>query len=285
MLNPIEKKMPQKTPRIYVLLTCFNRKDMTVRAIQTLSKDAEGVALTFVVTDDNSTDGTSEALKALPQNIKIIAGSGNLFWNKGMRVSMRYAMKHKDDFDYVMLINDDVKFYAGVPRMLLSQMRKRDAKIIVGATTDPDGKLTYGGVKKKSPFFAKFENMPPREIPSYADTFNCNCVMMTKDAFLEGGLLDSHYIHSMGDFDYGFSFRKKGFFILNAETYVGICNGNDTKGSWRDPSISRIKRIKLKEGPKGLPWKDWFYFVKKNYSLPAAIYHSITPYIRILIGR
>ena len=285
MEEKITKKMPSQAPRIYVLLTCFNRREKTVAAITSLAKDAGNVKLTFVVTDDHSTDKTAEALKELPYDIRIIPGSGNLFWNKGMRVSMRYAYKHKEELDYVMLINDDVQFYSGVPTMLLAQMRKRDAKVIIGATKDAENKQSYGGVKKASKIFAKFKLMPPREIPSYADTFNCNCVLLTKEAFLAGGLLDKHYKHSMGDYDYGLTLRRKGYFLLNAETYVGTCDDNSSEGTWRDPKVKRLTRCKLKEGVKGLPFKDWFYFVKKNYSLPAAIYHSITPYIRILIGK
>ncbi|MCQ2520824.1 MAG: glycosyltransferase [Lachnospiraceae bacterium] len=277
--------MPKEKARIYVLLTCFNRKELTLQAVRTLLRGTENAKLTFVVTDDHSTDGTVEALKELSADIRIIPGSGNLFWNRGMRVSMRYAVKHKKDWDYVLLINDDVKFFAGVPDMLVSQLRKRDAKVIIGATKDQNGKLSYGGVKKASRFFAKFKLMPPREIPSYADTFNCNCVMLTKEAFLDAGLLDPHYKHSMGDYDYGLTLRRKGYFLLNAETYVGVCDDNCDEGTWRDSKLPRKKRLKIKEGIKGLPFKDWFYFVKKNYCIPAAIYHSITPYIKILIGK
>ncbi|MBR6850260.1 MAG: hypothetical protein IKM88_08515, partial [Lachnospiraceae bacterium] len=72
---------------------------------------------------------------------------------------------------------------------------------------------------------------------------------------------------------------------VNTADFVGECDDNDVSGSWKDRALDRKTRLKLKEGPKGLPRKDWYHFVRKNYSFPAAVYHSMTPYLRILLGK
>ena len=41
----------------------------------------------------------------------------------------------------------------------------------------------------------------------------------------------------------------------------------------------------LKESPKGLPSKQWFYFLKKNFNINYAVWKSITPYIRIILKK
>lgn len=279
-----ESKMKRK--KVAVLMTCYNRAEATVKCIRSLYDNNKNIDFRFVVTDDNSSDDTRERLSELPCKIRMLSGNGNLFWNGGMRMSMSFALEYVDRLDYVLLVNDDVDFFNESIEKLIQRIEDTNADVVVGATCDPNGRMSYGGVKKTSKFFAKFDLMNPLETASeQCDTFNCNCVLMKADAFKTAGNLDSKYTHSMGDYDYGMTIRRLGMTVLSSLDYVGQCSDNDVKGSWRDSSLPRFKRLKLKEGAKGLPFSDWFHFVNKNYGFPSAVYHSVTPYIRILIGK
>lgn len=271
--------------KIAVLMTTFNRKDMTASCIESLVKGNPDVDFRFVITDDNSSDGTSDMLEALPYKIKVIKGDGNLFWNGGMRKSLGFALQASEKFDYAMLVNDDVKFYEGAIEKQIDYMNEKACKVLVGATCDDNGFVSYGGVKKLSNFFAKFDLMVPGMPDDKCDTFNCNCVIIEAAAFKEIGNLDGTYIHSMADYDYGMHIRDLGYDIILSSDYVGQCSDNDVLKTWRNPALPRKERLALKESPKGLPKDDWFYFVKKNYGLISACYHFITPYIRILIKK
>ena len=66
---------------------------------------------------------------------------------------------------------------------------------------------------------------------------------------------------------------------------MGLCNNNDNKGTWTDVNLSRIERIKKKESVKGAPTKQWFYFLEKNFGIFSAIKGTVTPFIRIIIGK
>ena len=123
------------------------------------------------------------------------------------------------------------------------------------------------------------------EEPLPCDTFNCNCLLLDAACFLAMGNLDRAYVHSMGDYDYGLRLKKAGKIVVNSADYIGICDDNRIEGSWRDRTLSRRERLKKKESPKGLPRRDWYHYVRKNYSFPAALYHSLTPYLRILLGK
>lgn len=272
-------------PRIAILLTCFNRKEKTVACIKSLLAGNDGYDLRFLITDDNSSDGTVEAVEGLSKNIHVLHGDGNLFWNGGMRKGMSYAFKHNDWYDYVMLINDDVVFYPDIIEQLYHRLMENEGEVVVGSTEDKNGNTSYGGVIKTSKHFAKYRLQDPTNEPVFCDTFNCNCIFMSKEIFFRVGNLDKNYIHSMGDYDYGMKVTQKGMRIINSEKHVGSCEDNADEGTWRDATLPRGKRLKLKESPKGLPRKDWFYFVRKNYGLLPAIYHSITPYVRILVGK
>lgn len=277
--------MDRTQVKVAVLLTCYNRKEKTIACLKSLANQNPGYDLRFVVTDDNSSDGTVSALQESGLTVKILSGDGNLFWNGGMRKAISYALQKNDWYDYVMLVNDDVLFYPGIVDLLYHRLMENEGEVVVGSTEDTAGRTSYGGVICLSRHFAKFRLQEPTENPVFCDTFNCNCVFMSKEIFFQAGNLDKHYTHSMGDYDYGMKLVRKGLRIINSEKHVGKCDDNEDAGTWRDTNLSRKQRLQKKESAKGLPRKDWFYFVKKNYGLFPAIYHTITPYIRILIGK
>ena len=279
-----------------VLLTCYNRREMTLSCLRSLEENkkdfgeimGEELRLRYIITDDASTDHTEEALRSLGADITILKGNGNLFWCGGMRKSMNYAAKMlnngSENADYVMLVNDDVTFFHNALRKLVERQKSSNCDVVVGATSDAKGELTYGGVRKTSRFFAKFEEIGPSQEPVLCDTFHCNCVLMTRETFLFSGNLDKHFVHSMGDYDYGMRMYKAGRIVINTRGYVGVCEKNPVEGSWLDSTLPRLERLKKKESMKGLPRKDWYHFVRKNYGLFPAVYHFVTPYIRILLG-
>ena len=80
--------------KIAVLLTCFNRCQKTLRALNSLYKAAEvfnekntmKLNLEVFLTDDGCTDNTSSNVKkAFPdKNITIVEADGNAFWAGGI---------------------------------------------------------------------------------------------------------------------------------------------------------------------------------------------------------
>ena len=272
--------------KVLAVFTCFNRKEKTKTCIETLVKGNPSCEFTFIAVDDNSTDGTSDMLNEMKEQFSIypVAGNGSLFYSGGMRIGMQYALNNLGEcYDYFMMVNDDVEFFGGCIEKMIKQSIRFDSAVIVGAMCDHAGALSYGAVKYDKGI--KYHAIQPKDCKIQADTFNANCVLIPYRAFKKTGAIDEHYIHSLGDFDYGFELKRNGFRIFSSEEYVGVCQNNPTDNNWSDPKLGRIQRIKLKESPKGAPFKPWFYFLKKNFGLCAAIKGSITPYIRILIGK
>lgn len=284
---------------VTVMLTCFNRIEYTVPCVKSLVEGNPNISFRFIITDDNSSDGTKEALNKLPYSMTVLSGDGQLFWNGGMSKALDYALNSAEKTDFYMLVNDDVAFCEGAIEALIERygncpkekcksdaaLKAENNVVIVGATADSSGKTSYGGVKLLSKHFAKFGLIEPSKEYVECDTFNGNCVLLSQEIFFKAGNVDPVYRHSMSDYDYGMHIRKLGFKIYNSEGHVGTCNDNDISGSWRDTSLSRKERVRKKESPKGLPKKDWYHFIRKNYGFFPAIYHSVTPYLRILLGK
>lgn len=270
--------------QILGLVTCFNRKEKTVKALTNLIQGNPEIQFSFIVVDDGSTDGTKEALEQMPQ-VQVITGHGNLFYSGGMRVAIREGKALGKTFDYCLLFNDDVEFWDNAIQTLC---KKEKNTIWIGPTCEKDGSLSYGGVVKTSKWRPKTEIvMAETEEGRDCDTFNANCVLIPWDIFMALENIDDTYTHSIGDFDYGFVASKKGYTMKVSNQYVGECPDNPVKSNhnWRNTELSRKRRIQLKESPKGLPLGEYFHYLNKNYNIFTAIVYSAMPYVRILLKK
>lgn len=272
--------------KVTVIFTCFNRKEKTLKCIKSLENKNPEIEFLFIVVDDNSTDGTREAIQDLNSNVRIIRGTGSLYWAGGMRKGIKEYFEGYSDSQYALLVNDDVEFYDGIVNKLILESKQKNDAVIVGATCDDSGAFTYGAMKlnvtRKRDLY---QHIKPTENEVECDTFNCNCVLIPDATFRKAGNLDEMYTHSLADLDYGFSLRKLGIHIYSSSEYVGVCNSNSEKGTWKDKTLPRKERLKKKESPKGAPLKEWFYFMRKNFGIMEAILYSVSPYMRILLKR
>ena len=144
--------------------------------------------------------------------------------------------------------------------------------------------MTYSAVVFRNFFRVSYKRLHLND-SNFADTFCANCVLIPWEAFYNNLIMDNHYTHSLGDFDYGFSLSKNGWRIRTSESFVGFCEYNSHKNTWLDNKLSIRNRILLKESVKGLPFKEWFYFLNKNFGLFRAVIFSVTPYMKILIKK
>ncbi len=267
-------------------MTCYNRKELTLQCLRGILD--ERLRLFFVIMDDGSSDGTFEALASFLQEqglpFFLLRSKGNLYWAGGMRLAMRNLLDSGRCFDYVALVNDDVCFEDGALFRMIERSRDKDDMPVSGVVRGSDGNTSYGGVvydrKRVKPTMLSLEDA--NRFP--CDTANCNCLLLPWKAFQEAGPFDAHYVHAMADYDYGFTLQGLGYRIWLTDFFVGTCDDNPLSGSWRDRSLPRLERIRRKEAPKGLPFRQWFYYLRKNFGLSQALWHSITPYIRILLG-
>ena len=268
--------------RVLGLATCYNRSKKTVNAINKLVKYNPNIRFHFIIVDDNSTDDTKQRLQYFPQ-VEVINGTGSMYYSGGMRLAIAMAKKKKEVYDYCLMFNDDVDFTDHSIEYLASLTVNT---IWVGPTCGKDGKLSYGGIVKYAGWRPKYNMIKGENIEGQiCDTFNANCVLIPWYIFKQLDNIDPVFTHSLGDVDSGVMARKAGFSIRVAQQYVGFCDDNPSIGSWRDTTIPRGERLRRKESPKGLPFKEYFHYLKKNYGMMTAMIYSAIPYLRILFGK
>lgn len=111
-----------------VLLSCFNRREKTLACLKALfgQNRPSGCSLEVFLTDDASTDGTVEAVRNLFPAARVLAGTGSLYWNGGMRLSFEEALK--GDYDYYLWLNDDTLLDPGALTAMLHTHAKVQQK-------------------------------------------------------------------------------------------------------------------------------------------------------------
>lgn len=271
--------------KIVVIFTCFNRREKTGTCIRSLVSGNPKLDFEYIVVNDGSTDGTGEMLEKMKTeyNIHHINSYSNLYYSRGMRIGMSFLKTNNIDSDYVLILNDDVLFFERSIEKLICQSREKEDSVIVGVTCDANRNYTYGAIKYRKGI--QYYGVGVAFPDTNCDTFNANCVLIPRYIFNDVPSMDSHYIHGLGDFDYGLSISKRGYKIYPSNEYIGECVNNSQKGTWTDTSLNILERIQKKETPKGAPLKPWFYFLKKNFGLGYAFLYSLTPYLKIVLGR
>lgn len=267
-------------PRIAVLIAAHNRRAFTLRALRALVRDQASFDLTAILLDDASTDGTADAVHAEFPEAIILSGDGNAFWNGGMHRVWAHAVSL--GFDGYLWLNDDVVLDDDASARLAAQWHQQGGAhtpfILVGATRDEAGLLTYGGQKRvRSPLALKFEKLPIAPELSYADTFNGNIVLISAATVKRIGINDAGFFHSLGDIDYGLRASGAGIPVLVLPGTLGICNGNPVIAFNRGPLRERWRKL---TSHRAIPPRNWWRMTRR-YSGIWFPFHFLLPYRKI----
>jgi GT2 family glycosyltransferase len=266
--------------RIAVLLTAHNRKIKTLAALDALYGQVGLLTSTqtdVYLVDDGSIDHTSAAIAECFPQVRLLQGTGKLYWNGGMRLAFGEALK--EGYDHYLWLNDDTTLFpSAVGKLLDAATRLGDRAIIVASTQDPNtGQLTYGGVRRLHRWRPlKFTMVAPVDNPVPVETMNGNCVLIPQAVAQKVGNLDPAFTHGLGDFDYGLRARKLGIEIYIVHGYCGYCQRNPLLDVKEFPLGERWKKI---FSPHGLPPREWAVFAQR-YAGPLWPIFWISPYLR-----
>ena len=278
------------TSSVCALLTCFNRRDKTLECLRALadSTGLQQVALSAVLVDDGSTDGTAEAVRAEFAWVEVVRASEPLFWCRGMHLAFETALQ--SGFDHYLWLNDDtVLMPDAVARLLKCESVLRDstdaALIVVGSAVDPiSGGCTYGGERWVSRWGSfRCERIAPSDVPQRCDTLTGNIVLLPALSVQRVGNLDPSFEHAMGDTDYGLRAHRLGVELWVAPQVHGTCAHNPVVGTYMDPSLPLPTRWKYMLQRKGLPWRSWLTFSRRHMGVIWPLWFA-WPYAKLLFG-
>lgn len=261
----------------YAVIMCsFNRKEYTRRCITILLESMkryrnEGA---IYVCDDASTDGTPEMIRHQFPQVKILESSGNLYWCKSMYCAMKKAVK--EEYDYYLMVNDDVDFNVDVIKIMFQSYQIANELCGVVGSTHSDGKCTYGGRNSEEILLV------PNGKLQRCVWANWNCFLISRAVIERVGIIDSKYEHAFGDFDYSFRMNKNNIPIYVATDYIGKCEKNSLVGTYKDKTVSRMRRLQLLFSAKGMPVYSYFRYNIRTGGLKQ-IFKFICGYLSIIV--
>lgn len=257
---------------IAIILACYNRRDMTLRCLEKIFAEAPGFRLSAYVFDDDSPDGTAEAVRKRYPSARILRGDGNFFWVRGMASAFGAALAVGHDF-YLWVI-DDVILQPGFLDRLVYTFDKIVARsgkptIVVGACSSvQSGKITYGGMYRiPSTYALRVRTLPEADEVQRCDTFHGNCALISREAADIVGNIDAVFFSNHGDTDYGFRAVAAGCDIWIAPGIAGTCEPNEWKA--RDDrllqlgSLSERWRLLLRK-PKYFHFPSWVRLTRRH---------------------
>lgn len=265
--------------RAYVIMTCHNRRDLTVRAVRAAVRSAglAGIDVSFTVFDDGSNDGTGEALTAVDADVTVIKGDGSFFWAAGMARAEGAVLDSKElsERDLVVWLNDDVELRADAFDVALRHHEVSPDAVLVGSTTEPlSTTISYSGMRRKGRHPLSFEIVNPGVHAAAVDTFNGNFVVVPVSTARELGGIDGRFAHAFADIDYGLRCKSRNVPVLLLPTPIGTCArdapmGPQTAlGAWRNftgrkggGNLDSLRIILVKRHPF-----TWPIFVAITYS-------------------
>lgn len=276
--------------RIAILLTCFNRRALTLACLDAVSaqRSIGEIEQSVFLVDDGSVDGTAEAVGAQFPAVRLLHGDGTLFWNGGMRRAFAAAVQH--NFDAYVLLNDDTILCPDALRRLIDCAQEwldgGKPAIVAGSIVSPvSQRVIYGAfVKRRRGIKMNFELATAAGAAALAcDTMNGNCVLIPSAIAKAVGSLDPRFRHQFGDLDYGLRARRAGFDVVLAPGLFGTCRENPVQGTWCDRAATLTTRWKHLLSPKGVPPREWLLFTRRHYGWRWPFYVA-SPYARTLMS-
>jgi len=264
--------------RAAILMTVHNRKDKTLKCLTNLYLALQRVHsethIDVYLTDDGSTDGTREEVKAQFPQVRSIEGNGKLYWCRGMIVAWKRALA-ENDYDGFFWLNNDSYLYPDAFALMFEAISSSYGLTIFSGAfiSETTGQASFGGRIND-------RTLTPNGQWQKIDQLNGNFVFVPKTVVEKIGILDDVFHHGIGDYDYGFRAKKAGIELLLTPRYIGICERDSHYHKYRDPRFSLVERFRFLYSPLGPPPPSLFRFNFRHYSFFKAV--SVFVYINLV---
>ena len=223
--SPGGNKDAAKQPCVSIIVVTYRGKSDTLACLKSLSELTYG-NFRVVVVDQNSGDGTPEAVRAEYPKVEVIENPVNDGFTGGNNVGLRAALKHPTE--YLFLLNNDTVVEPGLLEKLVAPM-EADPKIgIIGPTIlffDEPKTINWAGsgVDWVGRPYASKNGQPASTLDMrMCETGTASgCAMLMRRAVLEQvGLLDNRFFIYYEENDLCERARRAGWKLMYLPTAV-----------------------------------------------------------------
>jgi len=241
-------------PDVSIIVPVYNRVALTLQCLDAVRRNTDGLYEVIVV-DNGSTDGTAEALRAIP-NLRVVAHRQNLAFAGGSNSGAAAARA-----SFLLFLNNDT-----IPAVdWLSAMRRcidEDSSVaVVGSRlVFPDtGEIQHAGIalyEDRLPYHPfKFSSADDRRVAAdrYVDAVTGACLLTRKDIFDRCGGFDVRYVNGYEDVDFCLRVRKRGYRILYCASSVLVHYESQTRNAVVPDRESENRRLFVERWKANIP--------------------------------
>lgn len=252
---------------VWLLIPVHNRQDTTRACLERLR--ALGALKKYIVCviEDGSTDGTAGMLSTDFPTVRIVEGSGQLYWGGGIAKGMETALA--DGAEVMVWLNDDCLPDGGSLELIVARARLTKG-VCGGVCFDPNDRqiITYSGA-------VKGRTCPVRPKSGefvMVDGLNGNLVAIHADTVKTIGVLDAvHFPHYGGDDAYCIKAKRAGIYVEIAGSATAINpRGLPFDAFGRTKPASAIFNEPFRVA-SCLYWPTYFNFIRLSYGWLAYI--------------
>lgn len=269
--------------KLAIVIPVFNALQYTKKCLGYLAEcislsDKKKLKTVIIVTDDGSTDGTSEWIKTNYPETELCYGNGDLWWSGGINAGVKRALNDLD-CDYILLWNNDIRPAKNYLNMLghILETNPEDQIILSGIYIENarektifsrggnfnpvSGKHQLIGLGKK---FSEFRD-PGLEI----NWFPGMGTAIHRSVFTRVGYFDEKYFPQYkGDSDFALRAYKSGFRMKLFEE-LEIWNDRSNTGFSNDKSLKVfIKSLTSKKSNINI-YRDLLFYKRHARSILA----------------
>lgn len=214
-----------------IIIPIYNRLNVTKEGLRHITtavstyvrSSSRPACIEVIVVDDGSTDGSKEWIGYNYPQIRILVGTGDLWWTGSVNMGIRYAMNSFSNLRGIILQNDDV---ALEPDWLLKYIRAIEANpgCLIGCATstlNSKDRIIYGG-RMMHQWFAREKKINYlRERTTIGDDYTVPSfdlygrgLFIPTSVFKDIGLFDHVRFKHRGDMDIPLRAKKHGYKLL-----------------------------------------------------------------------
>jgi GT2 family glycosyltransferase/CDP-glycerol glycerophosphotransferase (TagB/SpsB family)/glycosyltransferase involved in cell wall biosynthesis/ubiquinone/menaquinone biosynthesis C-methylase UbiE len=204
-------------PLISIIIPVWNKVELTKQCLEAIQINTEYSNYEVIIIDNASTDETSDFLKVLGGDVKIITNDKNLGFAKASNQGAKIA-----NGEYLVFLNNDTIPQKGWLTNLVNTISSSKNIGIVGAKLFyPDNTIQHCGASMRydKNFFRhqyKFlhKSHPLVNFKRNLDAVTAACFITSNKLFVSLGYFDENYLNGCEDMDYCTAVREKGMEII-----------------------------------------------------------------------
>lgn len=252
--------------RILMLVTTFNRKELTLRFLTSVEKSmrSSSLKLDVVVVDDKSSDGTVfEIYKHFP-NVKVVHGTGFLYWSTSLRLAFFELGRDLENYDGVLFANDDIEVCDGAIDEIVTTAHSLNA-LVGGPVITKAGDIEATGYRFGFVCRPKYRRIEPNGLLRDCDVLPGHLLYVPLYIYRRIAVVNEVYSHGFTDFELCLNARDLGIRRVTLGRYAGIIDKKHDyfkeQASVRLPVKLLIWRLRF--NPKCPPMNEVIYYLKR----------------------